>query len=238
MWLSQRAPDSLSIFCHQRDRSRTAPWVLWSAHVAWCLAISNLIFKTPPTDRLIELSLNDLDEKGSVGIMILPVYLQSRWWLHGVFFFSELSGFSFLLCYIYSYQVIRYHQPDVVPGMLSFFITDIDLLKSCITCLFWAVLLLFLFLSHSSESQFWQREQGIKATPKSFIFPQNHLFPAVPDSLCPCAVYLRRCAGWDDLSGCKSATSARGGKQKCGHALIKTEPRPGCLIYFLHTVAQ
>lgn len=73
MWLSQRAADSLSIFCHRRDRSRTAPWVLctaWPAHVAWCLAFSNLIFKSPPTCSLIELSLNDLDEKGSVRIMV------------------------------------------------------------------------------------------------------------------------------------------------------------------------
>lgn len=35
----------------------------WPAHVAWCLAFSNLIFKTPPTYSLIELSLNDLDEE-------------------------------------------------------------------------------------------------------------------------------------------------------------------------------
>lgn len=120
-----------------------------------------------------------------------PIYLQSPWWLHGVL--ESAQGFFFCCFFFILHSFFISDDTWCCTWYLIILCTEYRLNKGLHRLLVFSILG---FFGSFHKSQFWQREQDIKATPKSFIFPQNHLFLAVPDSFCACAVYLRRCAGW------------------------------------------
>lgn len=132
----------------------------WPAHVAWCLAFSNLIFKTPPTYSLIELSLNDLDEKGTM-ITLTNLFTKP---MMITWCFRECSGFFFFVVFFSSYTHFLYQMiPDVVPGTLLFYVLNIDLIKDSIACLFlafWVFLVPFTSLSSGSVNKTLRQHQS------------------------------------------------------------------------------